>query len=78
MHTHHTLHPKKVKNKLSLKRFKVPKKLLYPPILALAILLLSNFDTIIHPADSNPANVNEFVNYETGHVHPLDMTPSIK
>jgi len=44
-------------------------------LIVVAIVIFSNFDTLIFQFSSNPSDKEDFVNFETAHVHPLDLTP---
>lgn len=55
--------------------FKNSKKIVVTLILLSFVVLFSNFQTIISNVFSNKADKAEFINYETAHCHPIDITP---
>ena len=54
---------------------KTLKKTVAGGFLFLAILSLSSFESFNFLTGGQPAAVWEFVNFETAHVHPIDLTP---
>ncbi|MCB0809504.1 MAG: hypothetical protein KDB96_09525, partial [Flavobacteriales bacterium] len=58
-----------------MKSFFLRNKVVFALMLIGGVLLTSAFQAIELPNVSQAVPVNDFVNFESAHIHPLDMTP---
>ncbi|MCB0787596.1 MAG: hypothetical protein KDC02_25665, partial [Flavobacteriales bacterium] len=58
-----------------MKSFFLRNKVVFALMLIGGVLLTSAFQAIELPNVSQAVPVHDFVNFESAHIHPLDMTP---